>query len=772
MSGVQEAKPEVRLSARELAEYYCAQGDLMAARASIRRALEGAAAHRRLQAEQEEGYLKEVPLSVTLERSEYMLTVEGRADGIVPLAAQVHEIKTTYLPLEELDWEHYPAYHAQLWIYGFIYALDKGLSGVSLRLTYYQMQNGKTRDFITQASFEELCTRFNAMVEDYARISDETVRHGQRRDVSLAELQFPFPKYRPSQLDMAQQVYMAVKNKKTLYVQAPTGTGKTAATLFPALKALGTGLCRRVFYCTAKEQTAEAAVRALELMRRGGLRLKSICIAAKDKACLMEKRECDPEKCPYCRDYEIKQHEYLPQILAEDAFSPARVRELGEKYGLCPFELSLKISEYCDCIICDYNYAFHPSIRFRRYFQNSRRDSVFLVDEAHNLAERTRDIFSAKINPAMIARLRRELEDFPALSGLLRRLEGQLKGLCRGREEQGFLLEQPPAAVYAAAAQIMEKLGEESEHPLPPAAAELSRLLSDFMMVFEHYRPEYHRCYVLAADCSLHLLCVHTGAFVRKTLELARASVLFSATLSPHEYYMYMLGADENSYYFELPYPFDPDNLLVVADDGINTAYSARAQACLPIAKRIRATIRIKKGNYIVFFPSYAFLNGVLKEFRALCPQVPVAVHVPNMSRRDKESFISRFENEEGVVGFSVLGGHFGEGVDLPGERLIGAVIVGVGLPQLSPERNLIKEYFDSIDMDGYGYAYVYPGLNRVLQAAGRVIRTDTDRGVVLLIDSRYARPPYTELMPQEWQMHYLSQEERSYRDLLEDFWE
>ena len=771
---MQQALQEIRLSVRELAEYACQDGDLIGARASLQRVLDGAAAHRRLQKNQPEGYQSEVALSISIEKEGYLLIIEGRADGVlVGEPCMIHEIKTTYLPLEELSWEHYPSYHAQLWVYGFIYALEHGLDGVLLRLTYHNLQNGKSRDLDYYAEFSALAARFNELVDDYCRISDNIVSHRLTRDRALSELTFPFGSYRPSQLELAQQVFLAVKNKNTLYVQAPTGTGKTAATLFPALKALGMGHCKRIFYLTAKNQTASVAVNTLEIMRKSGLALKSVCITAKDKACLCSPRSCTPEDCPYCRDYYSRLHKHLPQILKQSSFTPERIMELGKQYELCPFELSLAISQYCDCIICDYNYVFHPNIRFKRYFSSGKRDSVFLIDEAHNLVERARDIFSCRLSQNELRRVRLECKDeLPDVARSIKKLEDAIKGAASAKDEEGFLLDAPPDAVYGAAAAVLERISLKQEEPISQAVSELSLKLSDYVMVAEHYDASCHSCYILKQPLSLNILCLYTGKFVRAGLELGLSSVLFSATISPSEYYMHMLGANERSYHFELPSPFEEDNLLVVVDDAISTSYSSRASAYLPIAKRIRATIRAKKGNYIAFFPSYAFMESVLAQYKEIDGKTPLAVHRPGMTKAQKDEFIYKFENEDGVLGFSVLGGHFGEGIDLPGERLIGAIIVGVGLPQLSPERNLIKGYFDACDMDGYGYAYVYPGFNRVLQAAGRVIRTDTDRGVVVLIDSRYAMPPYIDMMPDHWQVHYLSQEERSCKQILLDFWE
>lgn len=771
----------VRLSVRELAEHACLGGDLLGSRAGVERALEGAAAHRKLQQNYKEtgDFESEVALRISMERQGYTLVVEGRADGIrTGSTPQIHEIKTTYLPLESLTQAHYPSYHAQLWAYGFIYAVDHALAGVSLCLTYYNLTTKKTRDFIVYADFEQLAARFNELVEDYARISDSMVAHRQARNHALSELSFPFKSYRPSQLDLARQVFVAAKNKKSLFVQAPTGTGKTAATLFPALKALGAGHCERIFYLTAKTQTALVAGGTLDIMRSAGLPLKSVFITAKDKACLLPKRDCRPEVCPYSRNFLTKQHDFLPEILQQNEFSFETMQGIGKAYELCPFELSLKLSEYCDCIVCDYNYVFNPNIRLKRYFGGGKKGKfVFLIDEAHNLVERARDIFSAVLRVRELAALSSQCKGLPRVYRALRGLEDSIKKLAHGHEEAAFLLEEPPASVYGACTVVLEcvaALEEEQSNSLPTALSNLILTLLDFVMVFEHYS-SVHCSYMTnnAGSISLHMLCLHTGGFVRAGLDLARSSVLFSATLEPHEYYMNMLGGDENSYYFELPSPFDRDNLLVVVEDGINTGYSARQDAFVPIAERIRTTIHAKKGNYLVFFPSYAFMNSVLAAYKSLDSKTKTVVHVPGMNKQDKDAFLQSFYNEsEAVLGFSVLGGHFGEGIDLPGRQLIGAIVVGVGLPMLSPERNLIKGFFDEQYLDGYGYAYVYPGLNRVLQAAGRVIRTETDRGVVLLIDSRYGRPPYDELMPDHWDVRYLSQEDLSYDELLADFWE
>lgn len=777
-------KPVLQLSVRALAEYCLASGNLVGdQQASAERALEGARAHRLLQKralEADADFRKEVSFSIELDREFYTLRVSGRADGVFTSAAGIciQEIKTTYLPLEELTEAHYPAYHAQLDTYGYLCALENGLKQITLRLTYYQLQQKKERSFERIETFETLKRRFDALTEDYFRISDNAVRHRLARNRALQSFSFPFASYRPSQHEFAAQVYTCVKQRNTLFAQAPTGTGKTIGTLFPALKALGAGLCDKIFYLTAKNQTGVVAQDTLEYIKQKSLPLKTITITAKDRACLLHKRSCTPEDCPYCRDYYQKQHAALPEILTLNSFTPETLQELALRFELCPYELSLSVSEYCDCIICDYNYIFHPIVRFQRYFSQHKGKYVFLIDEAHNLPERVRDIFSAELSVSQIRAARSACRELTPLYRALGKLASAIEAQAKAHEEEtAFLLPSPPKEVYAAAVNTVDAaaLCLESGHAaLPNAFSALYQALLDFIMVYERYNEDLYKTYMQqqSGGVSLRVLCLQSAPFVREGLNLARASVLFSATLEPHSYYMTLMGADELSYYYAIPSPFDPDNLLVVTDDTIATTYNARTETYPAVAQRIYETVTAKPGNYLVYFPSYAYLNAVLEIFRTLDAKTETVVHLPGMKKGDKDAFLNAFLQNRPTVGFSVLGGHFGEGIDLPGELLLGAIIVGVGLPQLSCDRNLIKAYFDEQYFDGYAYSYIYPGMNRVLQAAGRVIRTAEDRGVILLIDTRFARPPYDELFPDHWRVRFLSQEDVSYSELLEDFWQ
>ena len=778
-------KPVKKLSVRELCEYCLTKGDLSPAGGSISALWEGTRVHKIVQArylKKHEDYKSELSLSIDIPRESYMLRLGGRADGFYTDngLACVHEIKSTVCPLADINEGFNEVYNAQLYVYAYIYARQNGLPQIKTRISYHPYSGRGEKAFERIWTFNELEKFFNLLIEDYLKISDIIMTHLISRDRELEKLKFPFNSYRPSQRELTSQVYTALKQGNTLFVEAPTGTGKTIATLFPALKAMGRGICDKIFYLTAKNQTGKVAEDTLERLKGNGLPLKSIFITAKDKMCLLKSRNCSPVYCEYCRDYFTRLHSSMPELLKHNSFTYKFLREAGRKYNICPFELSLTLSEYCDVIICDYNYVFNPSARLKRYFGEEKGKYAFLIDEAHNLVERARDMFSASMSRAKLQRA------VQALNGTLPRVKKGVEGIISALDavsaqsnEQAFLLS-PPQALYNSCLICLEIIDglNESERPLlPPETGELVLSLLDYTTVSGYYSEEYHTCYAKREsapkeDFSVNLLCLQPSAYVRMGLNYARGSVLFSATLTPHEYYLNNLGADEKTYYFALEPPFDPDNMLVIAEDRITTTYSARQRTCPEITKLIHDAVSVQPGNYLVFFPSYAYLDAVLQLYISRYKEKPL-VHTPGMSKKDKDAFLKAFDNTQNpVLGFSVLGGHFGEGIDLPGKRLLGAVIVGVGLPQLCLERNLIQKYFSEQYMDGYAYAYIFPGLNRVLQAAGRVIRTAQDRGIVLLIDERFARPPYNELMPEHWNVRYASQEDLSVTEMIEEFWE
>lgn len=780
-------KPVKKLSVRELCEYCLTKGDLLSAQGSLSSLWEGVRVHKTIQQrylKAHSDYKSEVSLSIDIERPDFILSIGGRADGIYNDGKTVclHEIKSTFYPLRDIESNFNEIYNAQLYVYAYIYSLKNNISEIKTRITYHPFNAKGEKAFERSWRFEELTSFFNTLLEDYLKISDIIMNHLVRRNAALETLKFPFDRYRPSQLELTKQVYTALKQGNTLFVEAPTGTGKTIATLFPSLKAMGKGLCNKIFYLTAKNQTGKVAEDTLGRLKGKGLPLKSIFITAKDKMCLLKNRNCSPVHCEYCRDYFDRLHKSMPEILSQSDFTFKTLRELGLKYSLCPFELSLTISEYCDVIICDYNYVFNPSARLKRYFGDEKGKYAFLIDEAHNLVERARDMFSSRIS-------RQDMEEISqALSAArLFRLQkavnsiiSSLDAVSSQSNEQAFLTPPPQALNNACiiCLEILDSLDENEKAILPPKAGSLTLTLLDYITVSSLYSTDFHTCFAKREvinqreDFSINILCLQPSAFVRMGLDYAKGSVLFSATLTPHEYYLNNLGADEKSYYFALESPFDPDNMLIVAEDRIATTYSARGQTYGKIAELIYQAISAHQGNYLVFFPSYAYLNAVLRIYSSKYKQSPL-VHTPSMTKREKDAFLKAFDKaDKPVLGFSVLGGHFGEGIDLPGKRLLGAIIVGVGLPQLCIERNLIEKYFSEQYMDGYAYAYIFPGLNRVLQAAGRVIRTSEDRGIILLIDERFSRPPYYELMPEHWNVRYASQEDCSVCELIQEFWD
>lgn len=778
-------KPVLTVSVRDLADFCTASGDLTGARVSLERAQEGSAAHRFLQKSytdampQDATYSKEVALTYEIDRGHYILRLQGRADGIIEGAQDpcIQEIKTTYIPLEQLTADHNPSYAAQLYIYSFIYAANNNSPRIKTLLTYYNIQSRAERSFEKLWSFDELHYYFLSLTQDYVKLCDLLMAHRSARDEALNQMSFPFENYRPNQQNFINEVYSCIKDGSTLFAEAPTGTGKTIATLYPALKALGKGLCEKVFYLTAKGQTGLVAMDTLTFLQGRNIPLKVVHIIGKERVCKLGDPACDPGVCEYCKGFFTKLRVALPQMLQLNTFDTKAINDFAATYKLCPFELSLVLSEYCDCIVCDYNYVFNPNIRLKRYFSNGSGKYAFLIDEAHNLVDRIRDTFSITLSKNEFKKLKASCAGCRKLVTRLTKIIKYLDELAEERDAQQYLLPSQPEDMPDLIRNLLDTYNElvEQQQPVPEAFEDEISFLLDYLMVSDHYSKDTHCCYCSKQnnDFTVNILCLMPAPFVRQGLSFARGATLFSATLSPEEYYLKVLGADDKSSFFRIPSPFAGEQLLVAVEDRIDTTYARRAASYKPIAQLIRKVISAKEGKYIAYFPSYEYMNRVYEEFRILDLQTRVLLHTPKMSEKQKDAFMAAFtQGSDGtLLGFSVMGGHFSEGIDLPGDQLLGVVVVGVGLPALSADRNLIQQYFSVRQLNGFDYAYVYPGMTKVLQTAGRVIRTAEDMGVVVLVDRRFARSPYNTLFPEHYRPVFLSRNDCSLDELLEEFW-
>lgn len=770
---------------RNFVEFVMRSGDLVAAFGGGSRAAEGARAHRKLQKAQPPGYRPEVSLSHTVETPELTLEIKGRADGVIEEDGRVvvDEIKTTTLPLEEIGEEDNPVFWGQAKCYAYIYAVQNSLDGIGVQLTYYNLGDKTSRKFIKVFAVQELEAFFGDLVARYTAWALGMRAHIAARDASIAGLEFPYAAYRPGQRELAVAVYRTIAAGSKLFAQAPTGIGKTMAVLFPAIKALGGGYGKKLFYLTAKTVTRELAENALAALRAGGLRLKAVTLTAKEKLCFSPGAKCGAEECEFACGHFDRVGAALADIFAEPEFTRTVVEEYARKHRVCPFEFSLDLALWADCIICDYNYVFDPRVALKRFFGEGGGDFSFLVDEAHNLPDRAREMFSAELAKAPFLELRREVRPVrPRLAKALSAVNAYLLELRKksAAAEAGTIVRQElPQDILPLLWKFVGEadtwLAQNEPAPFRDKLLELYFAAAGFLRIAELYDERY-TAYIEAAgrDVRLKLFCVDPSGLLRQTMRQGRATVLFSATLAPLDYFMAMLGGEAGDNCFKVASPFPRRNLKVLLADDIGTRYKRREATYDRVVGRIAAFTRQKQGNYLIYFPSYRYLEEVYNRFTGQWPAVRTLRQTPEMSEEERAGFLAAFtaESEASLLGFAVLGGVFGEGIDLAGERLIGSVVVGVGLPQLCVERDIIRDYFAASNGAGFEYAYVYPGMNKVLQAAGRVIRTETDRGAVLLIDDRFGGGIYRRLLPEWWKPLQRVHSDRDIECCLARFWD
>lgn len=790
-----EEKKVIAISVQNLLEYMEQSGDLSTGTYSSSRAVEGTKGHaevRKALKNELSGdavYEAEVPMSYRLEGESTILEVTGRIDGILKDVSgiTIHEIKTTTLPLQQIEHDYNPQHWAQAKCYGYMFAYLYGLDYIAIRLTYYQLDEKQEKSFMDIYSIEALEEFFMPLVKECLAWQERIYGWYNFRNQSIEKLIFPYSCYRLGQQEFIESVYNSIEKGDVLFAQAPTGTGKTIAALYPAVKALGEGLTSKVFYLTAKTTTRALAEKALEDMHVKGLRLKSITITAKEKICFCESTICDPESCEYALNYYGKVKKAVADALSEDYLDRYTIEKYAKLHTVCPFELSLDLSLWCDAIICDYNYLFDPRVYLKRFFIQ-RGDYCFLIDEAHNLVDRARDMFSSELSKKAFFELKRGIKaGIPGLYEMTNRLYKYFldtaKALVSEEDDDGKgfyrVRRDRPNELYEHLERFTGYL--ENWMPRNPPVSFMDELLEiyfsclNFMKIMELYDDKYVTCYDKSSrDFKIKLFCIDPSKLLKNAMNKGRSAVLFSATLSPIDYFTGMLGGDRNSHVLALPSPFPSENLCVYIDDTISTKFKMRQFSYDKIAEAILETVSARIGNYMAFFPSFDYLNEVYYRFMGIKAGIRTLYQTPGMSEAARQEFLYEFDSigDISLVGFAVMGGVFGEGIDLTGDRLSGAVIVGVGLPQICNERNIIRKHFDEQSYAGFEYAYTYPGVNRVLQAAGRVIRTENDMGVVILLDERFSYHIYRDLLPSEWSPIPRASDGCLLSEVLQDFWD
>ncbi|MDO4262254.1 MAG: ATP-dependent DNA helicase [Eubacteriales bacterium] len=775
----------VRISVRNLVEFLLRSGDLdnrYSGRRDAQAMQAGSRLHRKLQNRMGSRYQAEVTLRYRTELGGIPVTVEGRADGIWPDGDRmtVDEIKGTYRDVSRME-EPDPVHEAQARCYAYIYGEQNGQERMGVRMIYGDLETEELRYFEKQYSMEELKSWFDGLMEEYRKwvVFSETWK--EKRQASLKAIRFPY-EYREGQKELAVSVYRTILRKKRLFIQAPTGVGKTLSTLFPALKAMGEERCGRIFYLTARTITRTVAADTLELLRRQGMRLKSVTLTAKEKLCVCGETDCNPDGCPYAGGHFDRINEAVYELWTEgpDAYSREVILDQARRHRVCPFELSLDLAVWTDAVICDYNYVFDPNVYLKRFFgEGVKGDYLFLVDEAHNLVERGRSMYSASLEKETFLEIKKLVRGKSgALTRALDACNRHLLTLKRECEEGYRIL--PQAGGFSL---LLTHLSGELERFLEtPVPEELRRPLTDFYFevwnflgVCDRLDENYEIYTELREDgrFALNLYCVRPAVNLKERLDKGTAAVFFSATLLPVNYYKDLLTGDPEDYAVYARSPFDQEKRLLLIGTDVSSRYSRRGEREYDrMAEYIRRTVEGRRGNYLIFCPSYRLLEQVYGRCAAFSDMECIRQE-PGMGEEERERFLAQFEEErtQSLAAFCVMGGVFSEGIDLTDDRLIGALVIGTGLPQVCREREIVRGYFDRKGMDGFAYAYLYPGMNKVLQAAGRVIRTDQDRGVIVLLDERFRTASYRRLFPREWERHGYCRVDSVSRQIGE-FWE
>lgn len=780
-----EQKKQVRISVRVLVEFVLRSGDIDNRRSGAAQKdamAAGTRIHKKIQKRMGGNYRAEVPLKYAAldEEEDIELLVEGRADGIFEEdgIVTIDEIKGVYMDLERLT-EPVAVHMAQAMCYGYFYCCDRNLDGVRIQLTYCNLETEEIRRFHEDRSKEELEAWFRSVIHEYFKWARYLCHHELQRNQSISGLEFPFP-YREGQRDLAVAVYKTISRKKRLFIQAPTGIGKTLSTIFPAVQAMGAGKASKVFYLTAKTITRTVAEEAFRILRSRGLVFTAVTITAKEKLCPMEKTECNPEACPYAKGHFDRVNEAVFDILhLEQEMDRETVLRYAEKYRVCPFEFCLDISSWTDGIICDYNYVFDPNVRLKRYFADGASgDYLFLVDEAHNLVSRAREMYSASVYKEDFLEVKR------IIKGKSPRLERQLdrcnKLLLSMKRECGDwqLLEDVTglAAGIMTAFSYMETFMEEfPEFPERETVLDFYFCLRDFLNIYEELDGHYQIYEENREDGSflVRLFCVDPSRLLSRCMDQGASTILFSATLLPVRYYKTLLSGNQEDYAVYVNSPFPEENRLLMVAEDVSSRYTRRSPSeYRKVADYIRIVTQSRPGNYMVFFPSYQYMGEIEEILEEEPLEADLLVQGQGMGEAEKTEFLEEFEKERShsLAAFCVMGGVFSEGIDLKEERLIGVIVVGTGLPMVCAEQEVLKGYFDETEEKGFDFSYQYPGMNKVLQAAGRVIRTPEDRGVILLLDDRFLRRDHLELFPREWERFQVVNRGNAAR-CLEDFW-
>ncbi len=730
-----------------------------------------------------------VQLQHTCRYAGVLIKVRGIAQGITPDGGNLvldYTVRAAKLPDDNEPW----TVPVRQYCLAYFLASAKSLQTVGVRrLTV----TAKGEYAFASASFtiETLTDEYTGILSRAFPYIENCIEQNREVKPRAAELAFPYPEIREGQEEFMRECFRDIMHGKRLFIQAPTGIGKTISTMYPAVRAMGRGNFDKVFYLTAKASTRREAFAAAKRLFEAGAPLRTIVLSAKEQMCPVEgcnQRTCK-HNCPRSASHTKIMQAVCELLNHQNGYTSSLIKRVAEKYGVCPYELSLDLSEFCSIVICDYNYVYNPAVKLRRYFVENNGKYVLLVDEAHNLTDRARDMFSCELHSSSFDKLLQQIPESEPLYGKIKQASAVFKiakRYCRDTmqkdangEECGYYYSREPLddmneSLSGLALSVEKWLKIHTHDALYDTIDAFFGELRAYAATAKLYDAGFVTYLTVQNnEITLKQLCLDPSIQLEKCNAGAEAVIMFSATLTPPEYFAQTLGGGKHAVSVNFPSPFPSENLCVAVAEGISTRYEDRDRSIKKTASYIAASVCGKVGNYMVYFPSYSYMEKVARAFCDKYPDVPIKLQKRGMTQEQKEQFLDAFtdDNQSMLIGFCVLGGSFSEGVDLPGGRLIGSIIVGVGIPGISDERNIIRDYYTDQNGCGYEYAYVYPGMNHVLQAAGRVIRTDTDRGIVVLLDQRYTEPRYTALFPPHWENVRFASDAQSLAKTITEFW-
>ena len=773
---------------RQLVEFACRSGDL-AAGVPGPTASAGLRGHQQLQRSPPPGYRPEVRLSATVALDEFQVELKGRVDlmcaeGEPPA---IEEIKTCLVPPDRLPDAQVALHWAQLKVYGFCHLHASGGARIRLQLTWYDLATGRSYADAEELAYDALRDFTLAALQRYLAWQRLMQHHRRQLRAAAGALRFPFGAFRAGQRAMAADIYRAARDGGQCLIEAPTGTGKTISALFAAAKALGEGHVDRILYLTAKNSGRLAAADMVAALVRGGLPAGSLLIRAKAQACPCHTGACERDaegRCPRGLGFYDRLPPARERLLALGTMDAAAIDAVALEYQLCPFELALQMAPWADIVICDFNYVFDPLVELSCLRDDGAR-ALLLVDEVHNLVDRSRQMYSAQLcRSDLDACARACRHDHPALSKALRRVASAMLRWHGSAATAPAIGRAAPAAVSRAVDRLLQGLATAADDPYPEPLTEVLRALYRFAAIAALFGA-HHTCIARAGargdsrgdsrgayrDVEVKLLCLDASEYLAHSYQSFQAVAAFSATLSPADYYRRALGLHHDTPARILPSPFAPQQLGVWLYPAIDTRQHQREHHLGAIARAIGAVYAARPGNYLAFFPSYRFMQQVAEAFTAMFETPRPLLQERATDEAQRRAFLDQFECGRPTLGFAIMGGVFGEGVDYAGDRLIGAIVVGVGLPAADTEQELIRAEYAAAGIDGFDFAYRFPGLARVMQAAGRVIRSERDRGVVVLMDRRFGHHQYRRHLPRYWHPRRCS-DPSTLQGELQAFWQ